>query len=769
MNSEATFGRLLREARQRALLTLEGLAEASGVSVRAISDMERGQSLPRQATLSELLDALELDESERRRLVHAAARREGQAPQQLPPDLAAFSGRQEALAAVRGVLPPDAGSGGQVVISAIGGMAGVGKTTLAVHYAHQVADRFPDGQLYVNLRGFEDTERPLDPGLALAGFLGALGVPNREIPRGVEERGALFREQTASRRMIVLLDNARDEEQVRPLLTPAAGCLTIVTSRNRLSGLAEHEGASLVGLDIWTRDEALAALASRIGEERCLAEPEAAGRLVELCGYLPLAVAVVGAQLSAASGMSLRFAVQELEEARLDALSVGDRRVDVRAVFSWSYRALSPGTARVFRHLALHPGPAASVEAAASLAGVEVGQVRRHLRELASASLVSRDAEGRYVLHDLVRAYGIELVEQEGDDRLTAETRLLDYLRHNAYVAGLHVSRYKEDPPGPAAEGVVLVEVGSRGEGLDWYRQEEATTAAVVRAVRDPRLLRRCVDLVLSWVGYNTVVGRWAEEAAAERIALDAALVLDEPLCIVRSALNLARALVETGNLDEPDEVIEVAQGRMDRLADADRARAEGNIGWIRDYQKRPVESIQHSRNALALYRKLRQHDKIARALSDMSWDLAALGDHQESIAACEEALPMLREAGDRRTEANTWSTLGYARQGLGDLDAAVSAYEQSLRILEEVLDHHSQAETWDLLASAQLERGDREKARAGWTRAAELFETLRVARAEEMRAKARSAGGEAGDTAGDTAGTEDGRPSPTGEHPPAK
>ncbi|WP_399897689.1 helix-turn-helix domain-containing protein [Streptomyces sp. BBFR51] len=184
-----TFGRLLREARRRSLLTLENLAEASGVSVRAISDMERGQSLPRQTTLIELMDALELDEDQRRRLVQASTRRTERVPGQLPPDLAAFRGREEALKRAHVFTSQVAVQAGHVVVVAVGGMAGVGKTTLAVHWAHRVADRFPDGQLYVNLRGFEDSGRPLDPGEALGGFLSALGVPSGEIPRGTEQRG----------------------------------------------------------------------------------------------------------------------------------------------------------------------------------------------------------------------------------------------------------------------------------------------------------------------------------------------------------------------------------------------------------------------------------------------------------------------------------------------------------------------------------------------------------------------------------------------------
>ncbi|MFJ5035827.1 ATP-binding protein [Streptomyces sp. NPDC088560] len=742
------FGSLLREARQRALLTLENLSAASGVSVRAISDMERGQSLPRQATLTELMNALGLDEDERRRFVEASTRsvqRTGQVPRQLPPDLAMFRGRENTLEIVRRLTPQAAGQGGYVVVSAIGGMAGVGKTALAVHWAHQVADRFPDGQLYVNLRGFDDTGRPLDPGEVLGGFLAALGVPSGDVPRGTEERSALFRARTASRKLIILLDNARDEMQVRPLLPTSAGCLTIVTSRSRLSGLAVTDGAHLVGLDVWTRQEALAGLAARIGERRCRAEPEAAAELVGLCGFLPLAVAIVGAQLSAYPETSLRLAVRELGESRprLDALSaVDDQQVDVRAVFSWSYRALPPATARFFRYLALHPGPSLSAEAAASLAGANLAAARRQLRALASANLLSRDAEGRYVLHDLVRAYGAELVEQEGENRFAAERRLMDYLRHNAYAASCVLDRRPGlRAPDAPAEGVVHVTVETREEALEWFSREEPTVAAALRTRDDPRLLRYRVDLTQDWVGYYSVMGRWADEIAAKRISLEASLVLDDATAVARNCASLARALAETGQVDEAEKQIGLMLAQLPRLAPVEQAAAERSVGWVRGRQGRHSEALLHARRALAIYRELGDRGAEARELNAVGWYLTLLGDHQQAIVMCEEALPLLQEAGNRRSEAATWDSIGYARQRLGELDAALADYQRSLRLYEEALDTYNQADVLDHIASAHLERGDGAQARASWSRAAELLSTIGNPRAAEMRARAQTLG----------------------------
>ncbi|MFJ7495088.1 ATP-binding protein [Streptomyces sp. NPDC097727] len=735
---KSTFGGLLREARQRSLLTLEGLASASGVSVRAISDMERGRSLPRHATLGELMDALEVDEETRRHLVRTSARNTQEAPRQLPPDLAAFRGRDNALTAARALTSKVAGQGSYVVIAAVGGMAGVGKTTLAVHWAHQMADRFPGGQLYVNLRGFEDAGSPLDPGEALGGFLSALGVPSDDIPAGTEHRCALFRERAASRRLIVVLDNAQDAEQVRPLLPASAGCLTLITSRNQLSGLAATEGASLISLGVWTEAEAVSALAARIGEERCRAEPEAAAELVRLCGYLPLAVAVVGAQLSTTPRKPLRLAAGELRDARLEALAADGRRTDVRTVFSWSYQALSAPTAQFFRHLALHPGPAASAEAAASLAGVEMAQARRHLRKLTSASLLSRDAEGRYVLHDLVRAYGVELVDQERDDRLAAHTRLLDYLRRNAHAAsGALDTRLSTELAEVPVPGVVRVAIDSHAEALGWFRQEESALMTAVACLEDPRLLPLRTGLTADWEGYFSTMGRWAEEISAQRISLKAALTLDDPVAIARNGAMLARALTETGQVDAADETVGLMLEQLPRLSVAERASTERCVAWVRGSQERLADALRHARRALALYRTLDQPSHVARELNAVGWYLALLGEHREAIAMCEEAMPILQKNGNRRNEAATWDSIAYARQHLGDLGTAVADYRRSLALYEEVLDTYGQVEVLDRLGSAHLERGDAEQARASWDRAADLLGATGSPRAEEMRGKA--------------------------------
>ena len=336
-------------------------------------------------------------------------------PAQLPHDVSGFIGRDVELARLHALLhherrPPAA------IISALMGPAGIGKTALAVHWAHQVAGAFPDGQLYMNLRGFDPGGSPMSPTEALRGFLDAFAVPPDRIPAGVEAQAAQYRSLLAGRQMLVVLDNAANAEQISPLLPGASGSLALVTSRTRLVSLVALEGALPIALEPLSDVEARDLLTARLGE-RVAAEESAAAQIITKCAGLPLALAVVAGRAAVHPTLPLAGLAAELTDARgvLEALAGPDASVDVRTVFSWSYLPLSGGAARLFRLLGLSPGPDIALTAAASLAGQPTVHVRRLLAELADAHLVIEHPPGRFAVHDLFRAYATELARSVDD------------------------------------------------------------------------------------------------------------------------------------------------------------------------------------------------------------------------------------------------------------------------------------------------------------------------------------------------------------------
>ena len=340
--------------------------------------------------------------------------------------------------------------GAAIVITVITGTAGVGKTALAVHWAHRISDRYPDGQLYVNLRGFDPTGTAVAPAEAIRGFLDAFGVTPPQIPLSLQAQAALYRSLLAGRRVLILLDNAAEDDQIRPLLPGSPGCLVIVTSRNELRGLIVTEGAHPVDLDLLSTAEARQLLSRRAGESRVLAELPAADDIIALCARLPLALMLVAARAAAHPGFRLAALAAELREAggSLDAFSGQDQATNVRAVFAWSYLRLSTPARRLFRLLGLHYGPDISTPAVASLAGMAREQIRPALAELARAHLVTERVPGRFAFHDLLRAYATELAgAHDSDDyRRAARRRMLDHYLHSAYRADELLSQFRDRP-----------------------------------------------------------------------------------------------------------------------------------------------------------------------------------------------------------------------------------------------------------------------------------------------------------------------------------
>jgi hypothetical protein len=490
-------------------------------------------------------------------------------PRQLPGAVAHFAGRVNELAALNRLLD-DAGrtAPGTVVISALAGTAGVGKTALAVHWAHQVAKRFPDGQLYVNLRGY-DPRQPVPATDALAGFLRSLGVPGPDIPPEADERAARYRSLLADKQMLIMLDNARSAEQVRPLLPGTPACTVLVTSRDALVGLVVGDGATRLDLDVLPMEDAVTLLRALIGA-RVDAEPDAAAKLAGQCCRVPLALRVAAELTASSPSASLATLTGELADlrTRLDLLDAdGDPRTQVRTMFSWSYRHLDTDTARTFRLLGLHPGPHVEPYATAALTGTGVAQARQALEMLARAHLIQPASLGRYGMHDLLRSYARELAIAEDDDnRQAALTRLFDYYLHSAAAAmdTLLPAERRRRPriPRPATPVPPVPDpVAARA----WLDAERATLVAVAAHTA-----------AHGWSGHATLL------AAILAAYLGSGGHHSEALTIFSHALSAAR---RTG----------------DRVAEAAVLNEIGRVGWE---QGRLQQATADHRRALALSRE---------------------------------------------------------------------------------------------------------------------------------------------------------------------
>jgi DNA-binding SARP family transcriptional activator len=680
-------------------------------------------------------------------------------PSQLPGASASFTGRADQLRRLDKVLGGPT-SAPAVVISAIGGTAGVGKTTLAVHWAHQVADRFPDGQLFVNLRGFggardpsqspgDPTGQAMAPAEAIRTFLDALQVPTERVPATLEAQVGLYRSLLAGRRMLILLDNARDADQVRPLLPSTPGSLVLVTSRNQLTGLVATDGAQPLTLDLLPDPEARELLSRRIGAGRLAAEPAAVDEIIDRCAGLPLALALVAARAAIHPGHSLGGIAAALREG-LDAFSTGDTTTDVRAVFSWSYQALRLGARRLFRLLALHPGPDAARPAAASLTGLPAGQVTALLAELTHSHLLTEHLPGRYTFHDLLRAYAAELVQTEDsdDERHTATHRMVDHYLHTAHTAAIlldpHRYRVATEPPSP---GVTPEELADREQAQVWFTTEHPVLLAVPAIAYRAGLDRLAWQLTTATAVHLYRRGHYHDMVESQDIALRAAQRLADPAMQARSRRNLAYPLFLLGRLDDAAAHLERAL-ELSRDLDDPVATAYVHLAFsdLRDAQgsDRHV-TIDHARQALELFEIGGSRTGQARALNVIGWEYSRLGDYQQAIASCRRALVLQEEIGDRHDQSITWDSIGYTYHQLGDYQQAIASYQQALALLREYGDRLNEAETLDRLGDSYQAVGQPDDARTVWRNATTILDELAHPHADQVRAKlADQAGGPA-------------------------
>jgi tetratricopeptide (TPR) repeat protein len=620
------------------------------------------------------------------------------------------------------MLPADASEPAVVVVT---GTAGVGKTTLAVRFARQVTSRFPDGQLYVNLRGFDPSAVPTEPGIALQAFFDALGVPPRQVPATLDAQTGLFRSLLEGRRMLLLLDNARSTEQVRPLLPASPGCMVVITSRNQLTGLVAAEGARLLPLGVLSNAEATEMLAGRLGAERVAAEPDAAAELACHCAGLPLALSVTCARAVTRPGVALGDLAAELRDARgrLDALETGDEVTDLRALFSWSYRKLSPPAARMFRLLGLHQGPDISAAAAASLAGLPAGEARAALTELTRASLLTEDAVGRLGCHELLRAYAAEQAT-EGEraaEREAARRRLADHYVRTARAASerLYPARGRVELP-PWPPDVAPEKFASYEAALAWFDAEHRVLQeAIIAMAAEPGLEAYCWTLAWHWSPILKRRGQIQDVAALQRTALACAHRLGDPVALAHVHYDLGHVSGRLGDWAESLEHLTLSLELFTELGD------QANIGQVRhglalllDQQHRYAEALEHALEALRLRRAFAAPAVVAYSENAVGWIYAHLGRHAEALRHCGRALELHRESGSRSGAADTLDSMGYAYDGLADYGQAIAHYEQAVDIYRDIGDAESQASSLIRLGDTQLTAGLPARARLSWEQA---------------------------------------------------
>jgi DNA-binding SARP family transcriptional activator/tetratricopeptide (TPR) repeat protein len=668
-------------------------------------------------------------------------------PAQLPSALPAFVGRGAELASLNTLLPvADEASSAAVAIAALSGTAGVGKTTLAVHWAHRVSARFPDGQLYVNLKGFDPGGEALDPGEAVRGFLEAFGVPVTRIPADLPGRAGLYRSLLAGKRVLVVLDNARDVGQVRPLLPGSSGCLALVTSRNHLTGLVATEGAHPVALDLLPAADARDLLIRRLGSGRVAREPAAADDIIARCARLPLALTIAAARAATSPGFPLAVFATELREATrtLDPFDGGDLATDVRTVFSWSYGALGAVAARLFRLLGLHPGPDLGLAAAASLAAIQPDQVRAPLTELTRAHLLAEPSPGRYALHDLLRSYAAEQAQAHDSQqtRAAAVHRLLDHYLHTARNAVLLIEPHFEPPALTAAQlGASPGEPGTAADAMSWFRAEHAVLLAAVQLAADAGHDTHAWQL--AWMLSPAFIrrGSWTDHARAQHAALAAARRTGDAAGEAHARHGLAMGYARSGRFHDAYPHFQQALRQFEAVGDRiGQARIHDSLAWLSEREQRPADSLGHALRALELSRAAGHLPGQAAALNSIGFCQALLGDYQQAIASCEQALDAIRELGERNWEAATWDSLGYIHHQLGEHERAVTCYQRAIDLYCELADRFNEADTLDHLGDVQLSAGNAEGAERAWADALLIFDEIDHPDGDRVRVKLQAA-----------------------------
>ncbi|MFY1693260.1 ATP-binding protein [Plantactinospora sp. WMMB782] len=652
------------------------------------------------------------------------------APHEVPaPSARVFAGRTAELSTLERLLPGTPGGFLSVVVT---GTAGIGKTTLALYWAHLAARWFPDGQLYVDLHGYGDSE-PLSPVAALSQLLRSLDVPDEEIPAGRAELEARFRTETADRQLLLILDNAHEASQVRPLLPGVSNCRTLITSRRVLPGL----GAHTLQLGLLSQDEAASLLAETIGAERAGAEPGAVADLAELCARLPLALSVAGDGLAGRPAVPVSDAVAELtdEDERLDGLAAGDQ-ADVRRVLDWSLSSLLPEQVQLFVRLGLHEAPELSSASAAVVAGIHPARARRLLRGLVDASMVEQLPAGRFRFHDLLRIYAAELAGQRmhPDERTSAVGRLLQWYLAGADATDRIFAPERRRVPVQLGSDVPVPPMTTTADAFAWCDAERPNFVPVARQAVRYGFDNIAWQLAAALGEYFYLRNRWPELLAVHQIVLPAARRMGgRAECWI--LINLGLACVEVDRPLDAATYCEQAITANQREGDVfGEALAGNNLGLAYLKLHRWDEAKATLDRSLTLFRDIDVRWGEAHVLRNLGRVQSARGQWTEAIELLTRASELHREIGNRAVEGWTLHDMGLAQAAAGNWSSAAASYRESLAVHDEVGDRLAAAVTLDDLGTALQTLGESTEAVHRWEQALAIFESLAHPRAAAVR-----------------------------------
>ena len=679
---------------------------------------------------------------------HGADQQHVVVPRQLPPAIRDFTGRTEDIAALDALLPPGSTSAGgeaerfpAVVITAIDGTAGIGKTTLAVTWAHRVSNRFPDGTLYTNLRGY-GPGRAAKPGEVLDGFLRAMGVPATRIPTDLEERAALYRTVLDARRVLVILDNANAADQVRPLLPAGAGCLALITSRSNLMGLVIGQGAVRISLDLLTPSEAVSLLRRIVGAARADAQPQVLARLAEACARLPLALRVAGQRAAARPRLGLVDVLAELADRRyrLDALSsTNDEVTAVRTVFDWSYDALPSDHARVFRALGLHPGVEIDVHAAAALAEVTLAQCRRALEALADVHLAELTGRDRYRTHDLLRAYAAERAESDesAENRFAAIERLLGFYLHAAEAgrSALDLAHHNITAALPMPREPLTF--GTSIQALDWFKLEYPNLIAVSHYAFENGLFLVSLQISGSLGGLFDYIGRRDEWVRLFENALAAARTLGDQAAegLAHDGLGVIFYSLRSyeQSADHHAQALELARTDGHQFGEARALNGLGNA--LRDLDR--YREAEHCyRRAIDIYHELGLTTSAAVSLANVGLVYHDQQRDSEALELYSRASEIFLQKNDQPHQSWILEAIGDAHFALGHIDDALYHHRSALDIARRLGLGRQEARILASLGDVLHHQGDRDAAQACWSEAATIYDATGDGRADELRAR---------------------------------